>query len=432
MKLAMRFCLGSAVGLLSLVAIQAAAEEFNDLSSLPKDFFPLLTWDLPQWSEAHFSHPDHGLSSLPACGFNTAAFVRPQHLPQVEALNLKCILAPKEFPVAWRTLSDEQIVATVKKLVDEAGGGKSVLGFFLADEPGAPDFPALAKAVAAVKKLAPGKLAYINLFPDYATLGAPDLSQLGTKSYTEYLEQYVAIVHPQFISYDNYRIPYSFDQKDAAIAASYYGNLLEVRRVALANHLPFWFIVASCQLLPNIPPPSVQSLLLQANTTLASGAGGLTWYTYFSPGYHYTPIDKDGHRSPTWSSLKMVNDQVKVLGPILRPLKSTGVYFTAPLPAPEVPRLPGKWIREAACVTPLMIGEFTGSDASAYAMIVNLSLTQTAAFTLKLQDVPGDVQIVSSVDGALALIAADHSYWLTAGQGVLLKLQSGTSSLRKR
>ena len=89
-----------------------------------------------------------------------------------------------------------------------------------------PDFPALDKAVAAVRTFAPGKLAYINLFPDYATLGAPDLSQLGAATYTEYLEQYVAQVHPQFISYDNYRIQYSLDQAKPQIAASYYKNLL--------------------------------------------------------------------------------------------------------------------------------------------------------------------------------------------------------------
>src|SRR6185437_1874987 len=100
----------------------------------------------------------------------------------------------------------------------------------LADEPGEPDFEALGKAVAAVKKLAPGKLAYINLFPDYATLGAPDLSQLGTGSYTDYLERFVSEVKPQLISYDNYRIQFSLDQARPETAASHYANLLEVRR----------------------------------------------------------------------------------------------------------------------------------------------------------------------------------------------------------
>lgn len=208
------------------------------------DTFAILSWDLPHWSATSFSDPDHGLASLAQCGFNTAAFVRPQHLPEVERLHLKCILAAQDFPIPWRKLSDRQIEATVKRLVDEGRGSPAVAGYFLADEPGEPDFAALGKAVAAVKKLAPGKLAYINLFPDYATLGAPDLSQLGTTSYADYLEQYVRQVHPQFLSYDNYRIPYSLDQKKPAIASDYYTNLLEIRRVAMEHNLPFWNIVS--------------------------------------------------------------------------------------------------------------------------------------------------------------------------------------------
>ena len=383
------------------------------------DSFAILSWDLPHWSSASFSDADHGLASLAECGFNTAAFVRPQHLAEVERLHLKCILAAQDFPIPWRKLSDEQIEATVKRLVDEAGASPAVAGYFLADEPGEPDFKALGKAVAAVKKLAPGKLAYINLFPDYATLGAPDLSQLGTTTYADYLEQYVRQVHPQFLSYDNYRIPYSLDQKKPEIAADYYTNLLEIRRVAMEHNLPFWNIVSSNQITPaSVPSPA--NLLLQAYTTLAAGAKGLTWYTYYSPGYAHAPVDKQGHRTATWSYLKMVNDQVKVLGPLLRPLKSTGAYFTHPQPAAALPTLPGSWVQAVDCPAPLMIGEFVGPRDQQYAMVVNLSLTDSAQFkfTPRIADAP--VQQISPVDGSLLPPEAGNAFTLAAGQGVLL------------
>jgi len=382
--------------------------------------FPILSWDLPHWSAASFSDADHGLASLAQCGFNTAAFVRPQHLAEVERLHLKCILAAQDFPIPWRKLSDQQIEATVKRLVDEAHGSPAVAGYFLADEPGEPDFAALGKAVATVKKLAPGKLAYINLFPDYATLGAPDLSQLGTTSYADYLEQYVRQVHPQFLSYDNYRIPYSLDQKKPAIASDYYTNLLEVRRVAMEHDLPFWNIVSSNQITPTASVPSPANLLLQAYTTLASGATGLTWYTYYSPGYAHAPVDKQGYRTATWSYLKMVNDQVKVLGPLLRPLKSTGVYFTPPQPAPALPKLPGAWVQTIDCPTPLMIGEFVAPKGERYAMVVNLSLTDSAQFKLTPRNAKAPVQQISPVDGALLSPEPGNAFSLVAGQGVLL------------
>src|SRR5262249_10651907 len=63
---------------------------------LPADFYPILPWDLPHWSAEAFSDPHHGLASLKECGFNTAAFVRPQHLAEAEKLGLKCILAPEK------------------------------------------------------------------------------------------------------------------------------------------------------------------------------------------------------------------------------------------------------------------------------------------------------------------------------------------------
>ena len=384
------------------------------------DSFAILSWDLPHWSAASFSDADHGLASLAQCGFNTAAFVRPQHLAEVEHLHLKCILAAQDFPIPWRKLSDQQIEAAVKRLVDEGRGSEAVEGYFLADEPGEPDFAALGKAVAAVKNLAPGKLAYINLFPDYATLGAPDLSQLGTTSYADYLKQYVRQVHPQFLSYDNYRIPYSLDQKKPAIASDYYTNLLEIRRVAMEHDLPFWNIVSSNQITPAASVPSPANLLLQAYTTLAAGAKGLTWYTYYSPGYAYAPVDKQGHRTATWSYLKMVNDQVKVLGPLLRPLKSTGVYFTPLQPAPGLPALPGSWVQAIDCRTPLMIGEFVGPHDQRYVMVVNLSLTESAQFKLTPRNSQAPVRQISPVDGALLPAEPANAIWLAAGQGVLL------------
>src|SRR5438132_884283 len=138
------------------------------------------------------------------------------------------------------------------------------------------DFSALAKAVAAVKKCAPGKLAYINLFPEYATLGAPDKSQLGTTNYTEYLERFVAEVKPQVLSYDNYMVQYSDDLKKRDVAASYFRNLIEVRRMGQKYHLPCLQIVAANQLRPGHAIPSPANLSLQAYTTLAAGFRGVT------------------------------------------------------------------------------------------------------------------------------------------------------------
>ena len=338
---------------------------------------------------------------------------------------MRALVCLPDHKVDWRELSDEQIVARVGKLVGNSATNPAVLGYFLMDEPGVKFFPALSKAVAAVKKLAPGKLAYINLYPNYATLGAPDLSQIGTANYSEYLERYVSEVKPQFISYDNYQVQFSGDFKDAKIGGNYYVNLLEVRRVALKHDLPFWNIVSSNEIRPPTPVPSPANMLLQAYTTLAAGGRGLTWYTYYVGGYHYAPIDKTGHRTITWAYLKMVNDQVKVLGPMMNRMKNTGVYFSSPAPAASLPALPGRLVQAigSAPSAPAMIGEFSGPSGENYVMVVNLSLERSAKFTIKTTASAQAMRYFSPIDGSLAPAGDDGSLWLAAGQGTLIQLQ---------
>lgn len=147
------------------------------------DLFPILPWDvLHGWKEP-YQNPKHGLASIAECNFTIAGFVRPEDLPLCEKLGLAAIMAPaasgKPWFGKWREMNAEQIDQAVKELVEACGNSPAVLGYYIMDEPGSPAFPALAQAVSAVKKYAPGKLAYINLFPSYATVGAPDKSQLG-------------------------------------------------------------------------------------------------------------------------------------------------------------------------------------------------------------------------------------------------------------
>jgi hypothetical protein len=276
--------------------------------------------------------------------------------------------------------------------------------------------------VRSVKRYAPGKLAYINLFPDYAKTGTGADSQLETRTYSEYLERFVREVKPQFLSYDNYQVQYSGDLKKTKETASYFGNLLEIRRVALANGLPFWNIVAANQLRTESTVPSPSNLLLQAYTTLAAGGRGLSWYTYYSGGYPYAPIDDSGNRSLTWHWLQEVNRQVSVLGPTMNRLRSTGVYFSAPPPADGLPTLPGRAVTAVESDASLMVGEFKGSEDVDFVMIVNLSLEKSTKIVIKTAPDLKDIKIVSAEDGSLVPMDNQAGLWLVAGQGVLIRL----------
>ncbi|HTL30321.1 MAG TPA: hypothetical protein VL282_13905 [Tepidisphaeraceae bacterium] len=406
-----------------VLAISGACQAQGESSAkqaMESDDYPILSWEARKRADM-FSDAGHGIETLKDCGYTRVGFLKPEQLPLAEKLGMKAFVRDMEEPLAWEKLTDEQIDSTVKATIDKSKHSAAVIGYFITDEPGVQRFAALGKAVAAVRKYAPGKIAYINLYPDYATLGAPNLSQLGTANYTDYLERFVKEVKPDFISYDNYRIISSNDLQDAKPAESYWKNLLEVRRVAQEHNLPFWNIVCSNQIRPHTVPPSPANLQLQAFTTLASGADCLTWFTYYGgTAYRYAPVDFDGNRTTTWSYLKMVNEQVQVLGREMRKLKSTGVYFTSPAPAQGLPALPGKLVQAVKCETPLMIGEFSGPGGEKYAMIVNLSLQKSGKVFLTKNEAEG---YVSPVDHSLIKFDKDGGFWLTPGQGALVKLK---------
>jgi len=394
------------------------------------DLFPILPWD-PQHGWDGQVVRRHGLESIAACGFTLAGFVQSRDLPACERLGLRGIyldeVQPRVTTAHWNEMSDDAIDATVRRWVDSTDGSDAVYGYYLGDEPGAMDFPGLARAVEAVKRHAPAKLAYINLFPDYATIGthdlATDLSQLQTDSYREYLERFVREVRPQFISWDNYMVQFSQDMRETESARSFYQNLLEVREVAFAHDLPFWQIVSSNQIRPFTTIPSMANMLLQAYATLAAGGASVGWYTYYSRGYGYAPIDGDGQRTATWHYLAEVNRQLKELGPIMNRLRSVDVRFSGGGPVPGLPSLPGKTVQSAACAEPLMIGCFVDDKGTDYALVVNTSLERSAKFRLGLTPGRGVEARFGTAAGTFAAMEADEERWLTAGEGVLLRLQ---------
>lgn len=389
---------------------------FNN-TSFAQHLFHNLPWDLIK--------PASTIKGIAECGFTSAGFVMAKDIPLCKKLGLQVIVsgAKNKTWTDWNKLSDDEIDSYIKNLVSKSGNSKAIMGYYIVDEPSALAFPALAKAVKAVKKYAPGKLAYINLFPNYATLWSINQinSQLGTKTYTEYLERFVNEVKPQFLSYDNYMVQHSMDLKEKKKATSYYTNLLEVRRIALKYNLPFWNVVSSNQIRPVTTIPSPANLLFQAYTTLAAGAKGIEWYTYYQGGYAYSPLDKKGNKTLVWRNLQEVNKQIAVLGPVMNQLTSIGVYFTDPAPDESLPLLPGKQVEKIETNTSMMIGEFVDDKGIKYIMVVNLSLERSVKFKLQTKTPQEKMYVVSAVDAQLN--EADKTgMWLTAGGGILIKV----------
>jgi hypothetical protein len=348
--------------------------------------------------------------------------VKSEDLPLCEELGLAALVVtgPRRW---WSNVPEKEVDRRIKEVVMRSSKSEAVIGYYVCDEPGASEFPALARVVRALKQYAPGKIAYINLFPIHATSGTGAKSQLQTITYTEYLEKFVNEVKPQVLSYDNYMLQFSHDPRYKTAEGIYYTNLVEVRRIGLKYDLPFWNVVCSNLIRPHAQIPSPANLLLQAYTTLAAGGRGIAWYTYYTRNYGYAPISKSNNRTLTWRYLQEVNRQMITLGPRMNQLISTGVYFTLPAPDKSLPVLPGRLVYKIRTDVPLMIGEFRHSDGTDHIMVVNLSLQNAGRVTFEKMKPHSKMQIVSPEDGALEQMHGKSELRLVAGQGMLLRLQ---------
>lgn len=400
--------------------------------------------------ENKFSDQDKGLQSMADCYFNMsdASDGKKQNLSLCKKLGLNTIISAEGKHLTgkdWLAMSDDEIDAYVKKMIQDGGKSDAIVGYHICDEPSAIAFPKLAVAVAAVHKYAPGKMATINLYPNYATLWTLDQvkSQLGTRTYKEYLEQAATVIKPDMISYDNYMVQFSMDQSEPRRAAQHYTNIMAVREVSLKYGIPWWNVVSGNQIRHYTTIPTLSNLMLQAYTSLAAGAGGVRWFTYWKGGYNYAPIDGQERKTQTWYYLREVNRQLSILGPIMKRLKSTGVYFTDPAVDKSLPLLPGEHVKRIECAEPLMVGEFLSEKGNRYIMVVNLSLERSARFIVDtavkserlfvintgeqqpyFQEIEETKLKSTSMLGGTPeqlAMAKERAYWLPAGAGVLIK-----------
>ena len=418
--------------------------------AIPADFFPVFPWDhLGSWGD-QYQPLKEGIQSTAECACTLSGFVDSEEgIAFAKESGLRCILESHFERFDVRQVSGAELVeklaaidAGIKERVESTKDDPFVLGYNLTDEPGAYHFKSLAAAVAAVKKYAPGKLAYINLFPGYAsTIGADVDSQLGTYSYEEYLERFVQEVKPQLLSYDNYMIEYSEDMRDWPRASVFFSDLFAVRKVALKYDLPFWFIGSSLCIMEDSSPPTPARYAFQTYVPLAAGAQGLTWFLYYPLGWAESPIDANGKKTLSWQYMRDVNVQAQALGMKLKKYRSTDLGLTQlytkedypnlpQFPAPPTKVLPNVSARFstsgafAANEKPrILVGEFAeiGGDSVA-AMVVNLNFGSSIKVTFDKPNGFSTLKTISPIDGSETVVSEEKlksGFWIIPGHGTL-------------
>jgi hypothetical protein len=217
-------------------------------------------------------------------------------------------------------LADEPV-----RVVDRCKDHPALGGYYLRDEPASSDFPALAQWVDRISALDRGHPCYINLFPNYATA-----TQLGSNNYQEYIQQFVAEVPVQFLSFDHYPVV------GESLRKEWYENLEIIARTARDAHKPFWAFALSVAHGP-YPVATLEQLRLQVFSNLAYGAQGIQYFTYWTFrsnewNFHEGPIDAEGRRTAVYERVKQVNGELRALSHVFFGARVVQVTHTGALP----------------------------------------------------------------------------------------------------
>lgn len=387
---------------------------------------------------------DQALATVSAEGYNLT-WTPVEGLDAAARHNLRAMLTSELLNPA--ALDDPGKRARLDALIEKAGKHPATEAYFITDEPGSGAFAGLGRLVAYLRERDPGHLAYINLFPTYASeeqlgvsadaaerakVGIPgNFAGVGASdrvvlAYREYLAKFIEAVKPDLISYDHYHF-----LKDGKDGAQYFLNLALIREAALKAGKPFLNIIQADTIEKSWRLPGPQETRFLVFTTMAYGGRGISYFTYWGP-ESYGGLYRDGKASPMAGEVAAINAEIGRLGPALMQLDSTAVYHSEPLPYGTQPA-PADAPVQFAGPGGFVLGLFGRRAKTSAFMIVNRDYRQQAEAALKVA-LPGsrlqelDRTTGSWMDGPG--LGADRrvKVRLAPGDGRLFRMPGGGSA----
>lgn len=207
--------------------------------------------------------------------------------------------------------------AEMAAAIDEYRHEPSFAGNMFADEPGANAYPALGEQVRQYAEAAPGKIAYINLLPNYAPLAA-----CCTDSYEAYVEKFAEQIDTDYISVDIY--PLSWGDGIKYTSTIYFRNLEQLAAVCRKTGRQFWGFIQTMGFNTVMREPTEAEMRWQCYAYLAFGANGIFHFCYATPPsggelFERAMLDKQAEKTNLWYAAKAVNDELHALSPIYSP-----------------------------------------------------------------------------------------------------------------
>ncbi|WP_298321629.1 hypothetical protein [Haloactinopolyspora sp.] len=306
------------------------------------------------------------------------------------------------------TLTSAEARSKISAVLNQYGSS-SFVGIDHYDEPAPDKFATLAQTVQINRELSPETLPYINLFPT---------------TDPAYVRQFVDVVKPSLISFDRY--PLLLDGDDA----DFFLNWKIIRDEGLRADLPTWCFIQTLAYSGHREPTAAE-LLWQVNMSLAYGAKGIQYFTYWTPdpargeGFGPALITTDGQRTERYDASKNINlSWLSPVGRQLKPLVSESVTHAndAPLPAGASEFTPDDHIRSVDGGA-VVLGMFRTREESNDRWLLVANRDHSQPTSVRLRTDPRSVTDVSRFD------PATESYVPEPGARVTVDLEAGAAAL---
>jgi hypothetical protein len=334
---------------------------------------------------------------IAAAHYNTVMCATPE-LALVEKAGLRCLL------IGWSQGAPDWIGESVSPTIARAlASNPAVWGYYVMDEPDNKNsirgatFQQLAEKVKDYRAADPIHPAWINM----------------TAATGSFLTDYMAVVRPDFLSFDLYR--WWAEESD------WWRGLEAHRDAALAADVPMilWVESNASEKRANahLPPPEDNATKIRWSvyTSLAYGSKGVQWFN--------GSFDQD---------VVNLNAELCVLGPTLISLESKQVYHTSGVPREGRSVPASSWYHTEA--QDLVIGEFVKSSEpdARYLLIVNKSIDREndAVFDIRRREVLAVEEVNKNSAGRTALPVERRAgtmlvrVHLAAGDGRLIRVEA--------
>ncbi|MBN2001020.1 hypothetical protein JW935_25975 [candidate division KSB1 bacterium] len=161
-------------------------------------------------------------------------------------------------------------------------------------------------------------------------------SQLQIDDYSKYIDNFLKIVDPELFCLNYFPVTQS--------GPLYFSNLQICYDLYRTKGVKFWGTVLSLSFAP-YPQIKHSYLRFQAYCSLAYGARGLTFYSFYLPRdqkwvYQEALVDPAGEKTPLLSHAATINGEIEKIGTTLMHLTPKGVYHSEPVTAGCFPLSP--------------------------------------------------------------------------------------------